>query len=97
MEHTDATHVYNTLIGAYIPGCGVPGVENAFAEDAPCLKLYSNALDAYQRLCDRLNVLDEDDDVEVIFQSLLMISQILGEKMFYYGQTAFAPPHKESD
>ena len=88
MQENYAKHVYYTLIDAYIPGHGAPGVENAFAEGQPCLELYNNAHDAYQRLCDRLGVEDEDDDVEIIFQSLLMLSEILGLKMFHYGQIA---------
>ncbi|MBE6959726.1 MAG: hypothetical protein E7448_03260 [Ruminococcaceae bacterium] len=86
MHENYAEYVYYTLIGAYIPGCGAPGIENAFADGEPCSELYNNAYDAYQRICDRLGVEDEDDDVEIIFQSLLMISQTLGLKMFHYGQ-----------
>ena len=91
MNQNYAEHVYLTLIGAYLPGYGAPGVENAFAEGAYCAELYANAYDAYQRLCDRLGVVDEDDDVEIIFQSLLLMSRILGTKMFHYGQRTSCP------
>lgn len=90
MQQDYAEYVYHTLIGAYIPGLGAPGIENAFADGAPCMELYSNAYNAYQRLCDRLGVVDEDDDVEIIFQSLLLISKNLGIKMFRYGQQSTA-------
>ena len=91
--HKDyAEYVYNTLIGAYVPGAGAKGIENAFADGQPCLELYSEAYDAYQRLCDRLGVMDEDDDVEVIFDAFLSMCKILGIKMYHYGQLSQNDP-----
>ena len=48
---------------------------------------YSNASDAYMRLCQRLGVEDEDEDVEIIFDSFMNITKILCLKMFFYGST----------
>ena len=39
-------------------------------------------LKAYARVCDRLGVVDEDEDVEVIIESLLSIQRILCMEMF---------------
>ena len=86
MQDDYVEQIYLTLIGAYVPGAGIPGVENAFADGEPCLELYCTAYDAYQRLCDRLGVVDEDDDVEIIFDSFLSLCKILGTKMYHYGQ-----------
>lgn len=97
MHQDYAEHIYYTLIGAYVPGFGAPGVENAFDDGTECLVLYNNAYDAYQRLCARLGTTDEDDDVEIIFQSLLSISKILGEKMFHYGQKLPTPSDYKSN
>ena len=77
--------VYMTLNGQYCPGQGVPGVENAFETGEPCEALYASAYAAYQRICDRLGVRDEDADLETIFQSFLEINHILCIKMFHYG------------
>ena len=91
--HKDyAEYVYSTLIGTYVPGAGASGVENAFADGQPCQELYSKAYDAYQRLCDRLGVIDEDDDVEVIFDAFLSMCKILGIKMYHYGQQSPTGP-----
>ena len=85
MKEDFVNSVYNTLNGVYLPGRGVPGVENAFAEGKPCMELYYDAYDAYQRLCNRLGVVDEDKDVEIIFHSFMEISRVLGTKMYHYG------------
>ena len=77
--------VYNTLNGLYLPGWNIPGVENAFAEGTECMQLYIKASDAYERLCDKLGGVDEDRDVEIIFNSFLSICKILGLKMYHYG------------
>lgn len=47
--------------------------------------LLVQAFDAYQRLCDRLGVIDEDEDVQIIFDSLSDICKILSLKMYRYG------------
>ena len=80
-----AKRVYNTLNGQYIPTFCVPGVENAFAPGEKCMQLYGEVLDAYERLCNRLGVGEEDYDVEVIIDAFLDISEILGLKMYHYG------------
>ena len=77
--------IYNTLQGVLIPEARVSGVENAFADGTPCERCYSDMLDAYERLCVRLGVEDEDEDVEDIIRSFLEMQWILCEKMFYYG------------
>ena len=85
MHEDFVKQVYNTLMGLYILRYRVPGVENAFAPGQPCMELYSKALDAYQRICERLGVGEEDYDVEVIFSAIMDISEILGLKMYHYG------------
>ena len=86
MQTSFAEQVYSTLNGEYVPGHGISGVDNAFAEGAICTKWYADAYDAYQRLCDRLGVIDEDPDVEIIFRSFMEIGRTMGIQMFYYGQ-----------
>ena len=44
---------------------------------------YEEMLDAYARLRERLGVEDEDEDVEIIINSLLAIQQKLCLEMFY--------------
>ena len=79
------TQVYYTLYGVVLPEYRIPGVENAFADEAECTKLYFTARDAYERICERLGVIDEDNDLEDIFNSLLDIAKILSLKMYHYG------------
>ena len=42
-------------------------------------------LDAYERLCQRLEAGEDDGDVEIIIHSLLQIQKIVGMKMYSYG------------
>ena len=85
MSEDFARKVYNTLNGYYEPALRIPGVENAFGTGELCLELYGQALDAYLRICERLGVGEDDADVEVIFNSFLEMSEILGLRMYHYG------------
>lgn len=85
MKETFVDQVYDTLQGVLIPEACIEGVENAFAEDCECTRLYAEMLEAYERLCDRLGVQDEDEDVEVIINSLMSINHVLAHKMYEYG------------
>ena len=64
----------------------MPGIENAFAENAFCIQKYRQMRDAYDRLCERLGVEDEDTDVECIIQCYMEIQRELCKRMFFYGQ-----------
>ena len=77
--------IYMTITGLLKEEYRVPGIENAFEPGKNCERWYAAALEAYWRLCDRLGVVDEDDDVEIIFNSFLDIQEELAKKMFAYG------------
>jgi hypothetical protein len=79
--------VYDTLCGEVHGEYAVPGVENAYADGGECDRLYNEMSQAYERLRDRLGVVDEDMDAEIMINNLLGIQRILCEKMFLYGQT----------
>lgn len=64
----------------------MPGVEDAFADNAFCMQKYRQMRDAYDRLCERLGVEDEDTDVECIIQCYMEIQRELCKRMFLYGQ-----------
>lgn len=77
--------VYDTLLGNLIPAYRLPWVENIFEPGKPCHEAYGEMLRAYERLCERLGEADEDQDVEIIINSLLRYSKISAKKMFKYG------------
>lgn len=79
--------VYQTLTDALPEHYQVPGVENAFAPNAPCTKLYEQIYQANLRLCKRLGKTESDPDVELIINNFLEINHHIGLKMFHYGQT----------
>ena len=56
--------IYDSLQGVLVPEARVPWVKNLFLPGSPCDRAYSDMLDAYERLRDRLGVADEDEDVE---------------------------------
>ena len=64
----------------------MPGVIDAFADDAYCMEKYRDMRDAYDRLCDRLGVTDEDADVECIIGCFMEMERELCRLMFAYGQ-----------
>ena len=63
----------------------LPQVENAFAVGSECERLYGEVLAAYGRLCERLGAGEEDEDVEMIINSLLEIQKRLCTAMYNYG------------
>lgn len=62
-----------------------PQVENLFAVGLPCERWYGELMEAYRRLCDRLGVVGEDDDVEVIITAQRRIEREVAYHMFRYG------------
>ena len=82
----NAEEVYDTLLGEYVDGAEVPGVQNIYAPGGPCDRNYTAMLEAYERLCRRLNCRDEDPDVEIIIDSLLENQRMIALKMFEYGR-----------
>ena len=83
MQEKMIEDVYWSLQGELIDP--VAGVENVFAPGQECAEEYSRILDAYARLCRRLGREDDDEDVEVIINSLLRITKVLCFEMYRYG------------
>ncbi|MBQ4092716.1 MAG: hypothetical protein IJN34_08880 [Clostridia bacterium] len=76
-------YVYDSLQGTL---CNPhPQVESLYEEGMPCEGWYAEMLAAYGRLCDRLGVADEDDDVEIIITCLRRIEREVAFQMFRYG------------
>lgn len=77
--------VYDTLCGYLVEEAQVPEVENIYAEGKACMNWYAEVLDAYGRLCDRLGVREEDENVEIIIDSFRSICRQTGYHMYRYG------------
>ena len=77
--------VYDTLQGCSTPEACIAGVKNLFSNGSACDTAYSEMYAAYMRLLGRLNKEDEDHDVEIIIDSLLRISKLLGREMYLCG------------
>ena len=84
MHNNFAQDVYDTLCGHLIPEACVPGVENAFAPGGICDQSYESAVAARDRILWRMGV-EEDADLNCIFDELTYIARKLGLKMFAYG------------
>ena len=78
--------VYDSLMGFLIPECTLDWVENIFVPGQPCYESYHKMSVAYDRLLDRLGLVDEDRDAEVMVSSLIEHARIIGYKMFEYGK-----------
>ena len=85
MEEKFFDYVYATLTDQLEDHACLPEVENLFEDGMLCEKCYSDMLDAYERLCERLGVQDEDADVEIIINALLSICKEVGYRMYHYG------------
>lgn len=72
--------VYESLIGELVDP--IENVPNAFEAGNCCEARYQEMLDAYERVRERLGVKDEDEDVEIIINSLLAIQRRLCLEMF---------------
>ncbi len=81
-----AVDVYNSLNGYYKEEYMVSGVESIFEEGMECMQLYTDMLAAYERLRNRLGVIDEDRDVEEMITALLCICEKVGLQMYHYGK-----------
>ncbi len=77
--------VYKTITGALLEEYRVPGAEDLFAPGRPCCTYYSEMLEAYERLRDRLCVTDEDPDAEIMINALLAICREVGFEMYRCG------------
>lgn len=61
-------------------------VENEFEEGKFCAKTYEEIYHANERLCERLGVPNEDEDVETIISGFFDIMEHLCMKMYDYGR-----------
>lgn len=89
MQRALARRIYEQVCAGVLPEYQLPGVAFAFAPGSFCLQKYTQMLEAYARLCERLGVTDEDEDLECILSSLFEIQEELCCQMFLYG-TQFA-------
>ncbi len=77
--------IYYTMLGDMCPEYALPWVENAYADGSHCDRAYSEMRDAYSRICERLDVEEEDNDLEIIVTNLLDIQKELCARMFDCG------------
>lgn len=76
------TDVYETMLGLRERDAQVPGIEDAFAEGTPCANGYEQMRSAYERVCHRLGVVDEDPDLNAIVENMERIQKELCRRMF---------------
>ena len=75
--------VYGSLTGDL--ECPLPWVRDAFEAGSICQREYQQIMDAYERLRQRLGVVDEDEDVEVMIYGFQVIQETLCKEMFRLG------------
>ena len=81
-----AEQVYYSLLGEFVPGNEVPGVENLFVPGSDCDRLYTQVWESNRRLCRRLGTKDEDADVEELISACMQIQKIVALRMYAYGK-----------
>lgn len=79
--------IYEAMLGVTSkPNPPFP-VDDEFAADMPCDKLYEEIYALKMKLNNRLNQ-DEDSDLEAVCDNFWDIMEILCEKMYQYGMKA---------
>ena len=85
MQESFIELVYLTIQGQLIPKYMIADVEDIFTKDGIGLALYTNARDAYLRVCDRLGAKDYDPDLDVIINSMEDLAKEMAFRMYRYG------------
>ena len=84
-DMTLAEQVYDCLLGQFVTEKTLDWVENIYTDGSEYDRNYAAVLAAYGRLCQRLGTDEEDDDVEIIINSMLANEQVVALKMFELG------------
>ena len=84
-DMTLAEQVYECLLGQIVSEKALDWVENIYTDGSKYDRNYAAVLAAYGRLCQRLGTDEEDDDVEIIINSMLANEQVVALKMFELG------------
>ena len=68
----------------------LPVEESEFVKDEleqgqPCEQLYQQAYEAAKRICKRLEIEEDDEDILLIFNNLMKITKYFSLKMYDYG------------
>ena len=77
--------VCDCLLGQLVTEKTLDWVENIYTDGSEYDRNYAAVLAAYGRLCQRLGTDEEDDDVEIIINSMLANEQVVALKMFELG------------
>ena len=78
--------VYYSLTGDLCEEYRVPKVEDLYAQGAPCDLLYREMRDAYERLLDRLGCIDDDEDLDIMVDTMTSICKITSYAMYRCGE-----------
>lgn len=93
MEQKIIDQVYETLTGMVEGTHAMPNVPNAFADGSYCMNKYEDVYEAHVRLCEKLNNLDGDDDVEIIISSMFDIQKKLCHRIYEIAYQAGRQSH----
>lgn len=86
MEFDFIDEVYLSLTGDLCEEYRVPGVEDLYAQGTPCDLLYQEMRDAYERLLDRLGRIDDDEDLDIIVDTMTTICKETSYAMYRCGE-----------
>ena len=80
--------LYDTVLGQVQDAYALPGAENLFEPGKPCDLHYRDAMSAYKRICQRLGISAEDNDLEQILHSMNAICRLIAFEMYRLGRKA---------
>ena len=84
MEQSIVRRVYESMACDVCEEFMFPGVDNAFTPDSLCMNYYEKALNAKNRILNKLKT-DDDPDLALIFYYLDRIQEEVCFRMYHYG------------
>ena len=78
---SDFELIYESMLGLLTEEYALPDVNNAFVPGSYCDRQYTRMRDAYERICQRLQV-EEDRDLDVMVEAMEKIQKELCRRFY---------------
>ena len=77
--------VYESMLGLLTEEYALPDVNNAFVPGSYCDRQYARMREAYERICQRLQV-EEDRDLNIMVEAMEKIQKELCRRIYFHIQ-----------
>ena len=77
--------IYDSMCGFLAEEYAVADVDNAFVPGSYCDRQYARMREAYERICQRMQV-EEDRDLNIMVEAMEKIQRELCRRLFHYAK-----------